>query len=169
MILFEIVSWIINHWGEVTLNAVLLLILRKFILSEVHKLIYFNRDEEMQWMRSKLEELTGEKWSGLQPIWKRVETRYIKNYSLFSRMVSKQKRRKKIMERLKSRKLWMAIFGALLPIINEQFNLGLNTDTVIASVGAIIMYILGQAHVDATSQKNGGSTDAQYKGDGPAV
>lgn len=166
MILFEIVSWIIDHWEELTLNGVLLLILRKFILSEVHKLIYFNRDEEMQWMRVRVEELTGEKWSGLQPIWKRVETRYIKNYSLFSRMVSKQKRRKKIMDKLKSRKLWMAIFGALLPIINEQFNLGLNSETVIASVGAIVVYIAGQAHVDS---KKVGNDNAQYKGDGPAV
>jgi len=53
------------------------------------------------------------------------------------------------MERLKSRKLWMSVFAALLPIINEEFNLGLNTETVIASVGAIVAYILGQAHVDA--------------------
>lgn len=62
------------------------------------------------------------------------------------------------MDKLKSRKLWMAIFGALLPIINEEFNLGLNTDTVIASVGAIIAYIIGQAHVDAKK----GANDAKY-------
>lgn len=65
-----------------------------------------------------------------------------------------QRRNKKMKNKLLSRKLWMAIFGALLPVLNQEFNLGLNTDTVIASAGAIVAYILGQAHVDAKTAQN---------------
>jgi hypothetical protein len=65
-----------------------------------------------------------------------------------------RRRKKKMKSKLLSRKLWMAIFGALLPIINQEFNLGLNTDTIIASAGAIVAYIIGQAHVDAKVAQN---------------
>jgi hypothetical protein len=88
------------------------------------------------------------KWS-LQEIGSTHEDPQSSKKSLLLSRVVTILRRKKNMDKLKSRKLWMGIFGALLPIINEEFNLGLNTDTVIASVGAIIAYIIGQAHVDS--------------------
>lgn len=67
--------------------------------------------------------------------------------------------RKTIMEKLKSRKLWMALLAAVLPIINTEFALGLDTTTIVASIGAIITYILGQAHVDAKKEQNGGTVN----------
>ncbi|MDB5055051.1 MAG: hypothetical protein JWM44_3101 [Bacilli bacterium] len=63
-------------------------------------------------------------------------------------------RRKKIMEKLKSRKFWMAILAVIIPVINTQFGINLDTPTIISVVAAIVGYIASQAHVDATIAKN---------------
>lgn len=146
MILLDLLFWICDHWEEVTLNSVLLLLLRKFILSEVHKILYFNRDGEIEWMRKKLEGLTGEKWSGQLPIWKRVESRYIKKYSLFSLAALEQKRRKQIVAI--SRKLFMALFGAIIVVLNQQLGWSLDAESIYGAGSLIISYILGQSLVD---------------------
>jgi hypothetical protein len=88
--------------------------------------------------------------------------------TIFTKVIQKMKslyprRKKKMKSKLLSRKLWMAIFGALLPVINQEFNLGLNTDTIIASAGAIVAYIIGQAHVDAKTAQNGGASNVNTK------
>jgi uncharacterized membrane protein len=49
------------------------------------------------------------------------------------------------MEKLKSRKFWFALIGAILPVINEHFGLKIP----IESVMVVIAYILGQSFVDA--------------------
>jgi hypothetical protein len=62
------------------------------------------------------------------------------------------------MNKWTSRKFLMAILAAILPIINSEFNLGLDTNVVIAAIGGIVAFILGEAHVDA--KRAGGSSDA---------
>lgn len=86
MLLLEILSWAWEHKGEITLNGILLLILRKFIITEIHKTIHFGREEEVEWILSKVEHLTGETFSH-QPILKQVQTRYIKRFYLYLRKV----------------------------------------------------------------------------------
>jgi hypothetical protein len=105
------------------------------------------------------EHLGVKEWSNTQPNGQEITPTllYKRFFSLLQTI--KIQRRKKYMEKLKSRKLWMAIFGALLPIINEEFGLGLNTETIIASVGAIVVYIAGQAHVDSKK----GANNAKYQ------
>jgi hypothetical protein len=63
------------------------------------------------------------------------------------------------MNKLKSRKLWMALLAAILPIINTEFGLGLDTNSVLAVIGVIATYILGQAHVDGKKQEQKGVTN----------
>lgn len=58
-------------------------------------------------------------------------------------------RRKKIMERLKSRKLWITIVSAVLLVIKEGFDIPVDSETVLAFAGIVITAILGLAHVDA--------------------
>lgn len=43
----------------------------------------------------------------------------------------------------------MAILAVVLPVINEQFNIGLDNSTVIAAIGGLVAFILGEAHIDA--------------------
>jgi hypothetical protein len=54
-----------------------------------------------------------------------------------------------VIEKLKSKKLWLALLGAVIPVINQQFNLHLDTDTVLGIEGVIGVAIGGIAHVDA--------------------
>jgi hypothetical protein len=53
------------------------------------------------------------------------------------------------MDKLKSRKLWLALLGALLPIIAQGLTgeVGWN-ETVMASAAIIMSYIFGQGYVD---------------------
>jgi hypothetical protein len=99
----------------------------------------------------------GDKWKdGPKFGLKTTDLLNLRRFFLLSRKEAIQnlRRKKKMKSKLLSRKLWMAIFGALLPVINQEFNLGLNTDTIIASAGAIVAYIIGQAHVDAKTAQN---------------
>lgn len=123
---------------------------------EIRQLAIENRQQRIE---SKIDDLMHH--SGVESTWnlQEIESTHmvhpnLKKFVLLSQAVTIL-RRKKLMDKLKSRKLWMAIFGALLPIINEEFNLGLNADTVIASVVAIVGYVLGQAHVDAKKVESG--------------
>lgn len=153
MIVLDLIYWICDHWEEVTLNSVLLLLLRKFIMSEVHKLLFINRDEELHWIRIKLEGLTGEKWSGQQPIWKRVETRYIKSYYSYLRKISKRQRRMKMLTDIfktsVSKKLTALILGAAVAALNKKFNLDLTPNELLGFLIIVGSYIIGQSHVDA--------------------
>ena len=54
----------------------------------------------------------------------------------------------KVLETIKSRKFWAAIIAALIPVLNKELNLNLDTTTVLEVVGVITAWILAQAHVD---------------------
>lgn len=53
------------------------------------------------------------------------------------------------MKHLKSQKLWLALLGAIIPVINVEFGLNLDSTTIIVMVSSIIAGIAGIAHVDA--------------------
>jgi hypothetical protein len=74
--------------------------------------------------------------------------------------------RKTIMERLKSRKFWLTIAGALIPIINQEFGLNLDANTVLGILGLIAVGIGALAHVDAKkAQKEAPNEPTQHKVD----
>ncbi len=50
--------------------------------------------------------------------------------------------------KLMSRKLWLAIVAALIPILNEHFGWQIPTDALLAVLAPILAYILGEAYVD---------------------
>jgi len=53
------------------------------------------------------------------------------------------------MNRLKSRKLWMAVISAALVIANRGLDLNIDENTVMAFAAIVMSYIFGQAYVDA--------------------
>ena len=53
------------------------------------------------------------------------------------------------MEKLKSRKFWMAVIAAALIVANEGLGLDIPTDTVMAFAAVVIGYIFGEAYVDS--------------------
>lgn len=52
-------------------------------------------------------------------------------------------------DKLKSRKFWFALLGALLPIIAQYLSAEVDMNSAIQlSVGIIVAYIFGQGYVD---------------------
>ncbi len=52
------------------------------------------------------------------------------------------------MNKIKSRKFWMAVVGAGLVVANEGLGLNLPEESVLTVAGLLIAYILGEAYVD---------------------
>ncbi|MEF3306693.1 hypothetical protein [Paenibacillus sp. GYB003] len=72
------------------------------------------------------------------------------------------------MSKFKSRKFWMAIISAILVVLNDGLDLGIDNNTVLAFAGIVMSFVFGEAYVDAKRVKKNDIT--QYSGDhGPAV
>lgn len=52
------------------------------------------------------------------------------------------------MNKLKSRKFWMAVVTGLLIVLNDGMDLGIEQETVLAFSGIIATYIFGEAATD---------------------
>lgn len=57
------------------------------------------------------------------------------------------------MQKLKSRKFWMAVVSGLLIIANEGLGIGIPEDVVLPFAGLIIAYICGEAYVDGKREE----------------
>ena len=53
------------------------------------------------------------------------------------------------MDKIKSRKFWLAVISALLIVANQGLDLGLPDASIMTVAGIIISYILGQSFVDS--------------------
>lgn len=153
-LLLELIEYIWEHPGEITLNAVLLLLLRKFIMSEVHKLLHMGRDGELRWIRERVERLTGETYDGQPAFLKTVRTRYIGRFYFYSRTETGQGegKLKTLISALTSsfsKKLAALIITAAISALNNKFGLELNSETIYGLYAVTIAYIAGQSHVDA--------------------
>lgn len=80
MILLELIDWALDNPGDLTIIGVLLMVLRKVVLSEFERVIQMGRDEELIWTRERVEELTGSRWSGPRPLSQRVKIQYTVSY-----------------------------------------------------------------------------------------
>lgn len=52
-------------------------------------------------------------------------------------------------EKLKSRKFWVAVFSALIVILNDGLGLNLPGEEIKTVAAIVIAYLLGQSYVDA--------------------
>lgn len=57
------------------------------------------------------------------------------------------------MQKFKSRKFWMAVVTAILVVLNDGLDLGVDSDTVLAFAGIVATWIIGESAVDATRKK----------------
>jgi len=58
------------------------------------------------------------------------------------------------MNALKSTKFWLAIIGAVIPVINNEFGVNLDSSTILGILGLFATAIAGIAHVDAKKAQN---------------
>jgi hypothetical protein len=60
------------------------------------------------------------------------------------------------MDKLKSRKFWMAVLGALMPVVGGYVSQSLSLEQALsASSAVLIAYIVGQAYVDGKEKESG--------------
>lgn len=52
------------------------------------------------------------------------------------------------MNKMKSRKFWLAVISAVLIILNDGLNIGIDQEAVFAFAGVIMSFIFGEAYVD---------------------
>lgn len=62
-----------------------------------------------------------------------------------------------MMQKFKSRKFILAVVSAVLIILNDGLDLGINSETVLAFAGLIAVWITGESVVDA--KRAGGNDD----------
>lgn len=58
-------------------------------------------------------------------------------------------------DKLRSRKFWMAVAGALLIILNRGLELNLPAEQVMSVAAIIVGYLVGQGYVDGQAARNG--------------
>lgn len=51
--------------------------------------------------------------------------------------------------KLKSRKLWMAVVAAAIAIANDGLGLNLPKEAILSVAGVAISYIIGESYIDA--------------------
>ena len=157
--ILDLVEWIWEHKMEFTFNAVLLFILRRFILKELTKLFRFNRNDAVLINQKIMMEMlgVGEKWTSSLPMngLKITLPRLSRKLYLFSFKDTKHPkiRRKKNMKQLLSKKFLLAILGAIIPVINLQFGLNLDINTLIGIWLVLVAGIAAIAHVDSKQIK----------------
>ena len=120
---------------------------------------------------SKSQDVTDGRKNNLKRTWEtRVRARFIGGFtSLMGRLYRSKIRRESIqMKKFTSRKFILAVTGAILIVLNDGLDLGIDSDTVIAFAGLLATWIVGESAVDA--KRAGGSNKMDEPGDtGPAV
>jgi hypothetical protein len=65
-------------------------------------------------------------------------------------------------EKLKSRKFIMAIGAAIVVLLNDGLDLGIEKETVYTFTTIVAGWILGESYVDSKRIQNGGSASGQF-------
>ncbi|WP_199614622.1 hypothetical protein [Paenibacillus alkalitolerans] len=73
---------------------------------------------------------------------------------LFRTLGNNLRRNNFMKNKFKSRKFWMAVITAVLIVLNDGLELGIDNETVLTFAGLVATYILGETAVDATRAKN---------------
>lgn len=120
---------------------------------------------------SKSQDVTDGQKISLKPTWEtRVRARFIGAFTKLTGRLSRSKTRGESiqMKKFTSRKFILAVTGAILIVLNDGLDLGIDSETVIAFAGLLATWIVGESAVDA--KRAGGKNKIDEPGDtGPAV
>lgn len=112
---------------------------------------------------SKLPSVTDGRENSLSPTWEaRVPALSTGGSTIQTERLhhSKTKGENTRMKKLLSRKFILAVAGAVLIILNDGLNLGIDSNTVLAFAGLIATWIVGESAVDA--KRAGGNNDGKF-------
>lgn len=57
------------------------------------------------------------------------------------------------MQKFKSRKFWLAVVSAILVVLNDGLELGVDSETVLAFAGIVATWIIGESAIDTARTK----------------
>tara|TARA_Y100000401_G_scaffold93751_1_gene80082 strand:- start:288 stop:509 length:222 start_codon:yes stop_codon:yes gene_type:complete len=72
------------------------------------------------------------------------------------------------MDKMKSRKLWLSVLAAILPIVAKHFFPNLPTEAIVASVVGAVAGVLGISMEDVAKQKRAALEAAASQGKKPS-
>lgn len=120
---------------------------------------------------SKSQDVTDGQKISLKPTWVMpVRARFIGAFTKLTGRLSRSKTRGESiqMKKFTSRKFILAVTGAILIVLNDGLDLGIDSETVIAFAGLLATWIVGESAVDA--KRASGKNKIDEPGDtGPAV
>jgi len=186
-ILVDLLAWIVQHWKEVTLfgvvNFVAVAVAKRVGMKQLQRLFGVDKSETSQYVanqariESKIDyliERSGGQWpADTLSNTKKNSAPQPKTGSIFSWVggflahfaarkgtssnTNSNTRRKKLMQKLKSRKFILALATGALVVLNDGLGLNLDSETILAFVGIVATWIVGETVVDAkrASRDNG--------------
>lgn len=170
-LILEVINWAWDHPGEITLNAILLLLLRKFVMKEIQKALHFGRDEEVLWLIKEVEVLTGRKYNGQPDFLKTVQTRYIKSSYIYLRRGIGQAHQLRRETAMLNKKWLVGLIGYIAFFVKQAFGVEV-TDELINNLADITLLAIGiiPMVVNMVKKEVKPNDAAKYTGDsGPAV
>ena len=51
--------------------------------------------------------------------------------------------------KMKSRKFWISVVGAVLLVLVDGLGLGIDREVILAAAGVIISFVLGESYIDS--------------------
>src|SRR5437879_622643 len=139
--IIDLSEWLLDHWEEVTLNALLLFILRKFIFTELKRLLRFSRNDAILSNQKVIMRELGvdSEWTSHEHGLNFTALRNSKKWlPMFTRAMQKRKsilRRKKMLTNLFkssiSKKLLALLVGAAVAALNKKLGLDLSPEEVV--------------------------------------
>lgn len=58
-------------------------------------------------------------------------------------------------QKLRSRKFWLAILAAILPVVNQELGINLPSEVILGIFGVLLAYIFGESLVDRERIRSG--------------
>jgi hypothetical protein len=164
--ILDLIGWIWDHWTELTFNMILLFILRKFILTELRRLLRFNRtDAAIAEMAQDIKDIklhmgVANTWKSNSPMngFRITLPQILKKRYLFSRTAKESHLRRKnmlksILKANLSKKLISALVSIGVVALNSQFGLGLDENMVFGILGLSAAHITLQTIIDSIKAK----------------
>jgi hypothetical protein len=181
----DLLVYLITNWRSLTiqgaLTAVIVIVIKRIGIQQLKKLLHLKDNSELTEIkqdikaikehlgvlecadsgRSTTSEVTKQN-KRLAPFW--ADNSFVSNVMKFIFW----RRKNKMSNKFKSRKFILACVSAILIVLNDGLDLGIDSNTVLAFAGIVATWIIGESAVDA--KREGARVNEEHPVDhGPAV
>jgi hypothetical protein len=68
-----------------------------------------------------------------------------------------------LIEKLKSKKLWTALVGSIVIVLNDTYHWGMSADSIYMLAGTGVSFIIGKSAISVVKAKNAGGSNDNFK------